>query len=394
MWGFFFCRTTLSFLLASLFLTKALAHSAVHDLDHDHAPIHHHNAQTLFGSGRKPHVHLTRLQSIVAANELAATMGAVGAVSGLSLLLVSLLPEKLPKHVLNVLVAFAVGSIIGDVFLHGLDEVFGSHDGHRHGHHEQSKPHSHSHETKVGLTLLAGLLGFFVLERVVALLGMGHHHNHHEEEHREPEAQETRNESETLALKADGSQKGLRQRRKVIKGQDNQPHNHDNDHDQHHSSHSNLHFSLVPFMVSSTLHSLTDGLNLSLTFLASPASALSTSIAILCHEVPHRIGDYSILIRNGFSKWRSLGILASCAMGTFAGALLGHVLAKNPQIDVDISTLKILTVSGMIYMGFCGVMPELRESSGRGFKGLIELCLQVLGMTGGVLLMKSIAENE
>lgn len=89
--------------------------------------------------------------------------------------------------------SFAVGGLLGDVFLHLLPHSFESINSHSHSHdhdhdhddHHEHDPsdqghagHDHSAQTVIGLWVLAGLLTFFVIEKLVRSQSGGHSHSH------------------------------------------------------------------------------------------------------------------------------------------------------------------------------------------------------------------------
>ena len=102
------------------------------------------------------------------------------------------------------LLCFACGGMLGDVFLHILPNTLGSgghsHGGHEHGHshghehahshghsheHSHEQAHGHSHEHGIGgLAVLVGFIGFFLVEKTVRSghgqhsHGSGHSHDH------------------------------------------------------------------------------------------------------------------------------------------------------------------------------------------------------------------------
>eukprot|EP01135_Chromosphaera_perkinsii_P005984 Nk52_evm13s376 gene=Nk52_evmTU13s376 len=117
------------------------------------------------------------------------------------------------KRFLNVLLSFAVGGLLGDVFLHLLphagmgghghsheDHGHGHGHGHSHGHEDHSHGHGHDHghghshehhdhghshsleDMHVGLWILCGIVSFLLIEKLVRNIhgadGHGHNHGH------------------------------------------------------------------------------------------------------------------------------------------------------------------------------------------------------------------------
>ncbi len=87
------------------------------------------------------------------------------------------------QSLLKVLLGFASGSLLGDAFLHLIPHALNPHDhsgGDDHSHaHSHQHGHDHSGQTIVGLWVLAGILAFLLVEKVVRNLnGEGHVHSH------------------------------------------------------------------------------------------------------------------------------------------------------------------------------------------------------------------------
>lgn len=101
------------------------------------------------------------------------------------------------KSFLKVLLSFASGGLLGDAFLHLIPHSLSTHhhghedhhhesDDHHHDHgqhcsadsHGSEGAHDHSNEMRVGLWILAGILVFLFVEKMVRVIKGGHSHSH------------------------------------------------------------------------------------------------------------------------------------------------------------------------------------------------------------------------
>jgi zinc transporter 7 len=140
----------------------------------------------------------------------------------------------------------------------------------------------------VGVYILVGFLLFFVIEKLTALRLRG-------------------NKEEDSPKKTDESR------------DHSQSHGHSHGHSHSHSSSASV-FSLqlsklsasgLLNLVADSLHNFTDGIAIGASFAVQSHSAtsastgtstlaLATILSVLFHEIPHELGDFSILIESGF----------------------------------------------------------------------------------------------
>lgn len=217
---------------------------------------------------------------------LAFTLGSVVLVSLLSLvgiLTLSFNRQRLQKTLIF-LVAFAVGALFGDVFIHLLPESF----------------------EKVGVNLttsllvIGGFLIFFVLEKFIRWRHIG-------------------------------------------------------------SSAHGKHIRPVVTMnlVGDAAHNLIDGMLIAASFMVSIPIGITTTLAIVLHEIPQEIGDFSILIHGGLSVKKALSFNLLASLMAVLGAVVTLLIGK--QFESFASFLLPVTAGGFIYIAGPDLIPELQQ---------------------------------
>ncbi|PKU33480.1 zinc transporter hypothetical protein [Limosa lapponica baueri] len=109
--------------------------------------------------------------------------------------------------------------------------------------------------------------------------------------------------------------------------------------------------------LSDALHNFIDGLAIGASFTLSLLQGLSTSIAILCEEFPHELGDFVILLNAGMSTRQALFFnflsACSCYVGMAFGILVGNNFAPNI----------IFAVAGgmFLYISLADMFPEMND---------------------------------
>ena len=171
--------------------------------DHGHAHADHGHAHKQQQQQQKPaahdhgHAHKHEEKTSAKKEQVAPqTKMSIALYASMSTLLISIAPFFIlffiplnnnsieNQSLLKVLLAFASGSLLGDAFLHLIPHALSPHDhsGDEHAHsHESEHGHDHSAQTSVGLWILAGIMAFLIVEKVVRNLNGGesaHTHSH------------------------------------------------------------------------------------------------------------------------------------------------------------------------------------------------------------------------
>ena len=102
------------------------------------------------------------------------------------------------ESLLKVLLSFASGGLLGDAFLHLIPHALSPHHSedeghshvHEHDHHDHHHHHEHDHtqEMCIGLWVLAGIIAFLLVEKLVRLMkGEDGGHSHHVDRKSKPD---------------------------------------------------------------------------------------------------------------------------------------------------------------------------------------------------------------
>jgi zinc and cadmium transporter len=136
-------------------------------------------------------------------------------------------------------------------------------------------------------------------------------------------------------------------------------------------------------LVGDALHNFADGAVIAAAFMSSVPLGIATGIAVIAHELPQEVGDFAILLDNGFSPLRALKWNLVSGIATLPGALLAYIgLQQAPQFTATILTL---SAASFLYIGLADLVPGLHRRIGAG-TGLGQLFLILAGI-GTILLL-------
>lgn len=74
-------------------------------------------------------------------------------------------------------------------------------------------------------------------------------------------------------------------------------------------------------LLANSIDNFTHGLSVGGAFLVSTRLGITTTLAILCHEIPHEFSDFGIILNAGFSRYKAAALQLITAGGGLLGAL-------------------------------------------------------------------------
>jgi zinc and cadmium transporter len=200
------------------------------------------------------------------------------------------------------LVSLSAGTLLGDSFLHLLPEAVRENSG-----------------ADTWLWLLAGILFFFILEKVIH---WRHCHLPTTEDHPHP-------------------------------------------------------FGLMN-LVGDGLHNFLDGIIIAGSFLVNINLGLATTIAVIAHEIPQEISDFGVLVYAGFSRAKALVLNLLSASLAIIGALLA--LTIGGQTDSFTDFIIPFTAGNFIYIATSDLFPELKKDNDKLHQAFFQLASIIIGI--------------
>jgi zinc and cadmium transporter len=265
-----------------------------------------------------------------------------GALSALAASLFLIAPHALRSRVLPHLVSFATGALLAAALLGLLPHAI------------EAAGVSQSH--KIGLTLLGGLLLFFVLEKMVLW-----RHCHHEVcEGHVPLVHAPHHAPAPYMVRHVDNHHG---------------HNHVLDTHHHDSRRDAASASLI--LIGDGFHNVLDGVLIAAAFMTDIHLGVVTAIAVCAHEIPQEVGDLAILLNGGMSRLRALTL----NMLTSVTSVVGGVAAYFAMGDVrQILPFAIaIAASSFLYIAVADLIPGLHRKVDPG-SGVWQFVYIVLGV--------------
>lgn len=133
-------------------------------------------------------------------------------------------------------------------------------------------------------------------------------------------------------------------------------------------------------LIGDGFHNFIDGLIIGASYLISIPLGITTTIAVILHEIPQEIGDFGVLLHGGFKKSKALMLNFLSALTSVLGAVISLIIGSK-AIEFSVILLPI-AAGGFIYIAGSDLIPELHKesSASKSFAQLLSLVLGILLM--------------
>jgi solute carrier family 39 (zinc transporter), member 7 len=311
--------------------------------------------------------------------------------------LLALCPPNIDPSSLSIMVAFAVGGLLGDTLFHLLPEIFLGEDSPEHARFvlvENNK------NLLLGLGIMVGFLTFVAMDKSLRIATGGEGgHDHGHSHNTQDSAVTTGSISETRSKNSE-----IKKRKEKVNGTARAQKAEKEHDDKKGEINPSAKLGGYLNLIADFTHNITDGLALSSSFYASPTIGATTTVAVFFHEIPHEVGDFALLIQSGFSKRKAMGAQFVTAIGAFLGTFIGIAVqefggatesassaqAASGLLGTGLSWGDMLlpfTAGTFLYVGTVAVIPELLETGKDKGAEIKKTLSQFLAIAAGAGIM-------
>ena len=122
-------------------------------------------------------------------------------------------------------------------------------------------------------------------------------------------------------------------------------------------------------IVGDALHTFVDGAVIAAAVLTSVPLGLTTALAVAAHEIPQEVGDVAILLRAGYSKMRAFTLNLLAGVGGILGAA-AMVLASS-QVPQALPYVLAFAAGSFLYVAMADLIPDLHRGNVGGARQLL-----------------------
>lgn len=134
-----------------------------------------------------------------------------------------------------------------------------------------------------------------------------------------------------------------------------------------------------------SVHNLIDGLIIAGSYLASIPLGIATTIAVVFHEIPQELGDFSVLLYGGFQKKKAIAFNFLTALTAVIGAVIA--LVAGSSITGFVPLLIPFAAGNFLYIAGSDLIPEIRKDNPEPKKSVLQMTSIILGVIVMLLLL-------
>jgi zinc and cadmium transporter len=115
----------------------------------------------------------------------------------------------------------------------------------------------------------------------------------------------------------------------------------------------------VLVLIGDSIHNALDGILIAAAFLTNVPLGLVTTLAVAAHEIPHRVGDFALLLHAGMSRRRAMFLNMATGLASVLGGIAAYFGLNKAQEALPYALA--LAAAGFLYIAVAGLIPGLHR---------------------------------
>lgn len=136
-------------------------------------------------------------------------------------------------------------------------------------------------------------------------------------------------------------------------------------------------------LVGDAFHNFVDGVVIAAAFLTAIPLGIATGLAVVAHELPQEVGDFGILLDNGYGRGKALAMNTLSSLATLPGGVAAYLWLE--PIREAVPFILAVSTASFIYIATADLIPALhRKITARD--SMLQLVLMLAGIATIALL--------
>ena len=120
--------------------------------------------------------------------------------------------------------------------------------------------------------------------------------------------------------------------------------------------------SAFPIVIGDAVHNFVDGALIAAAVMESVPLGVSMALAVAAHEIPQEIGDFAILLHAGYSRRRALLLNVTSGLAGAAGAVMALTVLRAPEMrEMFLPYCLAFAAASFLYVAMADLIPGLHR---------------------------------
>ena len=117
-------------------------------------------------------------------------------------------------------------------------------------------------------------------------------------------------------------------------------------------------------IIGDAFHTFVDGAIIAAAVVTSIPLGITTALAVAAHEIPQEVGDVAILLRAGYSRSRALALNILSGLGGVLGAIA--MLLASQHVPLALPYILAFAAGNFLYIAMADLIPDLHRGNVEG----------------------------